>query len=336
MTADSRMPAIFFGHGNPMNALARNATPTAGPRWAPPSPGQGDPLRLGALVRAGDRRHGDARAAHDPRFRRLSRERCTSAVSGARRHRSSRSASAPARARVRSRSTSDWGLDHGTWSVLMPRVSRRRHAGRPAQHRRDAAGSMALRARRQLAPLRDEGVLIVGSGNIVHNLHAYAWGRHAVEPYDWALRFEAKARELLAPATIAPARRLRVAGQGCAARGADSRPLPAAALRAGAAPGGRAVTLPGGGLRRRFDLDARGAARLTGSQAETRRNRVLGSMRASRWIHWRDPRPSPRFVFRWPREADRTLDRQGAGFLGTLGCLGFFGSFFCLSRFPMA
>jgi 4,5-DOPA dioxygenase extradiol len=47
----------------------------------------------------------------------------------------------------------------------------------------------------KLAPLRDEGVLIVGSGNLVHNLHAYAWGRHAPEPYDWAIRFEARARE---------------------------------------------------------------------------------------------------------------------------------------------
>jgi 4,5-DOPA dioxygenase extradiol len=45
--------------------------------------------------------------------------------------------------------------------------------------------------------LRDEGVLIIGSGNIVHNLHTYAWGKHDVEPFDWALRFETRARELL-------------------------------------------------------------------------------------------------------------------------------------------
>jgi len=51
---------------------------------------------------------------------------------------------------------------------------------------------------RHLAPLRDEGVLVIGSGNIVHNLHAYGWGRKNVEPYDWALRFEATARELIA------------------------------------------------------------------------------------------------------------------------------------------
>lgn len=37
----------------------------------------------------------------------------------------------------------------------------------------------------------------MGSGNLVHNLHTYAWGRHEVEPFDWAVRFETLARELL-------------------------------------------------------------------------------------------------------------------------------------------
>jgi 4,5-DOPA dioxygenase extradiol len=50
---------------------------------------------------------------------------------------------------------------------------------------------------KRLAPLRDQGVLLMGSGNVIHNLHTYAWGRHPVEPFDWAVRFEKQARELL-------------------------------------------------------------------------------------------------------------------------------------------
>jgi 4,5-DOPA dioxygenase extradiol len=48
---------------------------------------------------------------------------------------------------------------------------------------------------RRIAPLRDAGILVMGSGNLVHNLHSYAWGRHVPEPYDWAVRFETAARE---------------------------------------------------------------------------------------------------------------------------------------------
>jgi 4,5-DOPA dioxygenase extradiol len=57
---------------------------------------------------------------------------------------------------------------------------------------------------KRLAPLRAEGILIVGSGNVVHNLHAYAWGRHAVAPYEWALSFERRVRELLLSGETAP------------------------------------------------------------------------------------------------------------------------------------
>jgi 4,5-DOPA dioxygenase extradiol len=56
----------------------------------------------------------------------------------------------------------------------------------------------------RLAPLREEGVLIVGSGNLVHNLHTYAWGKHLPEPYDWAVRFEERAREILLSGEYGP------------------------------------------------------------------------------------------------------------------------------------
>ena len=93
--------------------------------------------------------------------------------------------------------TESWGLDHGTWSVLkhvypkadIPVVQLSIDETRAAPYHYEIG--------RRLAPLREEGVLVVGSGNVVHNLHAYAWGRHAVEPYDWAARFEQRARELL-------------------------------------------------------------------------------------------------------------------------------------------
>jgi 4,5-DOPA dioxygenase extradiol len=49
----------------------------------------------------------------------------------------------------------------------------------------------------RLAPLREEDILVLGSGNLVHNLHAYAWGKHVPEPYDWAVSFESRVRDLL-------------------------------------------------------------------------------------------------------------------------------------------
>lgn len=97
-----------------------------------------------------------------------------------------------------------WGLDHGTWSVLthvypkadVPIVQLSIDEREPA--------SFHYEIGKRLAPLRDEGVLIVGSGNLVHNLHAFAWGRHNVEPFDWALRFEQQARDMLVAGEQAP------------------------------------------------------------------------------------------------------------------------------------
>jgi 4,5-DOPA dioxygenase extradiol len=90
-----------------------------------------------------------------------------------------------------------WGLDHGTWSVLchvfpeadIPVVQLSIDESKPASYHYELT--------KHLNPLRDEGVLIMGSGNLVHNLHTYAWGKHDVEPFDWAARFDTKARELM-------------------------------------------------------------------------------------------------------------------------------------------
>jgi 4,5-DOPA dioxygenase extradiol len=90
-----------------------------------------------------------------------------------------------------------WGLDHGTWSVLrhvypnadIPVVQLSIDETKPA--------SFHYEIGQRLARLREEGILIAGSGNLVHNLHAYAWGRHVVDPFDWAVRFEKEARGML-------------------------------------------------------------------------------------------------------------------------------------------
>ena len=82
-----------------------------------------------------------------------------------------------------------WGLDHGTWSVLcrmypealVPVVQL------SLDRTQEAAGHYSLG--QQLKQLRSEGVLIVGSGNIVHNLRMMAWEDTA---YDWAVEYDAK------------------------------------------------------------------------------------------------------------------------------------------------
>jgi len=50
---------------------------------------------------------------------------------------------------------------------------------------------------KKLSTLRDQAILIMGSGNLVHNLHTYGWGRQIHDPYDWAIRFETTARQMI-------------------------------------------------------------------------------------------------------------------------------------------
>ena len=96
-----------------------------------------------------------------------------------------------------------WGLDHGTWSVLahlypaadVPVVQLSINGLKPLAYHLDVAA--------RLAPLRDRGILIVASGNIVHNLRLVD-RRQVDEGFDWAHRFDdaVKAQMARDPADI--------------------------------------------------------------------------------------------------------------------------------------
>ena len=198
------LPAIFFGHGNPMNAITANAYTEAWGRIGRETTRPNAVLSISAhwfvpgtavTISAAPRTIHDFGgfppelyqvqypAAGDPALAR----RVQTLLSP-----------------LEVTAEDSWGLDHGTWSVLrhvypqadIPVVQLSINENEPP--------SFHFEIGRRLARLRTEGVLIVGSGNLVHNLHTYAWGRYSREPYDWAVRFENAAREMMLASDLDP------------------------------------------------------------------------------------------------------------------------------------
>ena len=199
------MPAIFFGHGNPMNAIETNAYAR---KWNAMGRALPRPKAILAISAHWYVEQTAVTAAEHPRtihdFGGFPRELYEVRYP------------APGDPKLAARvqtllaplagvaSDGHWGLDHGTWSVLchvypdadVPVVQLSIDETKPPHFHYDLA--------KRLAPLRDEDVLIVGSGNVVHNLHAFAWGRHPAEPFDWATRFESQVRELILSGNVDP------------------------------------------------------------------------------------------------------------------------------------
>jgi 4,5-DOPA dioxygenase extradiol len=193
----TRMPVIFFGHGNPMNTILKNEYTAAWSDLGKKLPKPKAILSISAhwYVRGVSLTSmTDPRTIHD--FGGFPEElyQFEYPVPGdpklARRIQKILSF-------IPARLDTDWGLDHGTWSVLshvfpkadVPVVQLSIDECRPALFHYELG--------KKLSQLRDEGILVIGSGNLVHNLHTYSWGRHQPQPYDWAVRFEERVRKLI-------------------------------------------------------------------------------------------------------------------------------------------
>lgn len=199
-----RMPALFLGHGNPMNAISQNAYTEGWSAIGKTIPRPKAILAVSAhwyLPATAVTINVDPETIHD--FGGFPRELYDvqyNAPGSPELARRVKDLLTPVKVSL----DKSWGLDHGTWSVLrhlypgadIPVVQLSINEIKPPQFHYELGG--------KLSPLRDEEILIIGSGNLVHNLHTYAWGRGGVQPFDWALRFEEQVREFLLQGDDAP------------------------------------------------------------------------------------------------------------------------------------
>jgi 4,5-DOPA dioxygenase extradiol len=191
------MPALFVGHGSPMNAIEENDFTRALSAQTALLPEKPKSI---LCISAHWETHGTRvttspapRTIHD--FRGFPPELFAVEYPA--------DGSLELAARVRSlfdegqvQGDDRWGLDHGTWSVLRHMYPAADVPVVQLSLDRELSPEQHYTLARKLRPLREEGVLILGSGNIVHSLQFIQWEVDAA-PYDWAVEFDAAIREFL-------------------------------------------------------------------------------------------------------------------------------------------
>ena len=193
-----RMPVMFMGHGSPMNALGdneyRRSWQALGARFGTELPRpqlilcisahwltQGWWLTAMAQPKTIHDFGGFPQELFDQQYPAPGDPDAASAISLLVRQR----ASAPL-----GLDTGEWGLDHGAWSVLKPMFPDADVPVIQLSMDYDRAPEDHYALAKQLKALRNRGVLIVASGNIVHNLRQMQRGAGGNQAYDWALEFD--------------------------------------------------------------------------------------------------------------------------------------------------
>lgn len=195
-TMENIMPVLFMGHGNPMNAISDNETTR---KWHSITANIPRPKAILCISAHWETNGTKVTAMENPRM--------IYDMYGFPKELYEVKYNCPGDPEMAKRVTSnvtytkvlpdlDWGLDHGTWSLLVKMYP---DADIPCfqmslNRTRDMKWHYELG--KQLAFLRKNGVLIVGSGNIVHNLQMAQFGRS--EPYDWALEFDEIVKQAIA------------------------------------------------------------------------------------------------------------------------------------------
>jgi 4,5-DOPA dioxygenase extradiol len=193
----SAMPALFIGHGSPMNTLETNRFTNAWSELAASLPTPRAILAISAhwyINASAVTSMSVPRVIHD--FYGFPQELFDFDYPAPGSPDLARQVAQIAQPDVVHLDDETWGIDHGTWSVLakmypaanVPVVQLAIDASKPLSYHMDLGA--------RLASLMSEDVLIVGSGNVVHNLRMVAWG-HDDQGFDWAQRFDDDVRHIM-------------------------------------------------------------------------------------------------------------------------------------------